>query len=161
MIVGWTSQSWLHNLSSFTYLLLSLLSGSGNRCKSGKLSYEELGVAKLSGFCDWLSLHPLLAESDGVEDLDLHPSSQRMIIFAHHHMVLDGIQVWFFLSWWFLFTFLKWPESTFYYCSFERYWDILLKSWRLTRSQIIFYPLILLSLSHLCPMCSQTRSMTT
>ncbi|KAL4633575.1 hypothetical protein ACB092_04G132100 [Castanea dentata] len=66
--------------------------GSGNRCKSAKLSYEELGVAKLSGFRDWLSLHPLLAESDGVEDLDLHPSSQRMIIFAHHHMVLDGIQ---------------------------------------------------------------------
>nr|POE73190.1 isoform 4 of dna annealing helicase and endonuclease zranb3 [Quercus suber] len=65
---------------------------SGNCCRSVKLSGEEIGVAKLSGFREWLSLHPLLAESDGVEDLDLHPSSQRMIIFAHHHSVLDGIQ---------------------------------------------------------------------
>ncbi|KAK7852707.1 dna annealing helicase and endonuclease zranb3 [Quercus suber] len=66
---------------------------SGNCCRSVKLSGEEIGVAKLSGFREWLSLHPLLAESDGVEDLDLHPSSQRMIIFAHHHSVLDGIQI--------------------------------------------------------------------
>ncbi|KAJ0049423.1 hypothetical protein Pint_16189 [Pistacia integerrima] len=61
-------------------------------CKSEKLSYQELGVAKLSGFREWLSLHPLLAESDGVADLDLNPSSNKMIIFAHHHKVLDGVQ---------------------------------------------------------------------
>ncbi|XP_031249929.1 SWI/SNF-related matrix-associated actin-dependent regulator of chromatin subfamily A-like protein 1 [Pistacia vera] len=61
--------------------------------KSEKLSYQELGVAKLTGFREWLSLHPLLAESDGVADLDLNPSSNKMIIFAHHHKVLDGVQV--------------------------------------------------------------------
>ncbi|KAK7301498.1 hypothetical protein RJT34_12363 [Clitoria ternatea] len=49
----------------------------------GKLSYQELGIAKLSGFREWLSLHPLIA---GLEN------ASKMIIFAHHHKVLDGIQ---------------------------------------------------------------------
>ncbi|XP_059444296.1 LOW QUALITY PROTEIN: uncharacterized protein LOC132176179 [Corylus avellana] len=65
---------------------------SGDRCSPGKLSYQELGVAKLSGFCEWLSIHPLVAQSDDTEDLDLHCSSHKMIIFAHHLKVLDGIQ---------------------------------------------------------------------
>ncbi|XP_054821419.1 uncharacterized protein LOC129320183 isoform X2 [Prosopis cineraria] len=49
----------------------------------GKLSYQELGIAKLSGFREWLSLHPVTAESE---------SASKMIIFAHHHKVLDGVQ---------------------------------------------------------------------
>ncbi|KAK7291135.1 hypothetical protein RIF29_06044 [Crotalaria pallida] len=49
----------------------------------GKLSYQELGIAKLSGFREWLSLHPLIAESE---------SASKMIIFAHHLKVLDGVQ---------------------------------------------------------------------
>ncbi|XP_061358893.1 uncharacterized protein LOC133303060 isoform X2 [Gastrolobium bilobum] len=49
----------------------------------GKLSYQELGVAKLSGFREWLSLHPLIAGSE---------NASKMIIFAHHHKVLDGVQ---------------------------------------------------------------------
>lgn len=61
--------------------------------KSEKLSHQELGVAKLSGFREWLSLHPLLAESDGAANSDLNVSSNKMIIFAHHHKVLDGVQV--------------------------------------------------------------------
>ncbi|KAG7954971.1 hypothetical protein I3843_11G048400 [Carya illinoinensis] len=64
----------------------------GDFCRSGKLSYQELGIAKLSGFREWLSIHPLVAESDSTEVLDLHSSSHKMIIFAHHHKVLDGIQ---------------------------------------------------------------------
>jgi len=52
---------------------------------SGKLSYQELGIAKLSGFREWLSLHPIVAGSE---------NASKMIIFAHHHKVLDGVQVW-------------------------------------------------------------------
>ncbi|XP_028753666.1 DNA annealing helicase and endonuclease ZRANB3 isoform X2 [Neltuma alba] len=49
----------------------------------GKLSYQELGIAKLSGFREWLSLHSVVAETE---------SASKMIIFAHHHKVLDGLQ---------------------------------------------------------------------
>ncbi|KAJ6761440.1 DNA ANNEALING HELICASE AND ENDONUCLEASE ZRANB3 FAMILY MEMBER [Salix koriyanagi] len=63
---------------------------SGGCCKSKKLSYQELGIAKLSGFCEWLSIHPLI--SDGVAKLDANHSAQKMIIFAHHLKVLDGVQ---------------------------------------------------------------------
>ncbi|KAK2655549.1 hypothetical protein Ddye_008601 [Dipteronia dyeriana] len=65
---------------------------SGAPCRLGKLSYQELGIAKLSGFCEWLSIHPFIAESDGAAELDLTPRSSKMLIFAHHHKVLDGIQ---------------------------------------------------------------------
>ncbi|OMO52998.1 SNF2-related protein [Corchorus olitorius] len=61
-------------------------------CNSGELSYQELGVAKLRGFREWFSIHPLIAESDAVEEVDTNSSSHKMIIFAHHHKVLDGIQ---------------------------------------------------------------------
>jgi len=52
---------------------------------SGKLSYQELGIAKLSGFREWLALHPIVSGSE---------NASKMIIFAHHHKVLDGVQVW-------------------------------------------------------------------
>ncbi|KAG8652420.1 hypothetical protein MANES_06G087800v8 [Manihot esculenta] len=61
-------------------------------CKSSQLSYQELGIAKLSGFCEWLSIQPLISESDGAAELDVNTNSQKMIIFAHHHKVLDGVQ---------------------------------------------------------------------
>ncbi|KAM6593938.1 hypothetical protein CsatA_001641 [Cannabis sativa] len=68
-------------------------SDEGGDChSSGKLSYQELGIAKLSGFCEWLSIHPLIAESDGATNLDSNSSSHKMIIFAHHHKVLNGVQ---------------------------------------------------------------------
>ncbi|KAM7269724.1 hypothetical protein ACFE04_025221 [Oxalis oulophora] len=53
---------------------------------------QELAIAKLSGFCEWLSIHPLFSESVGVDELDSNSNSHKMIIFAHHHKVLDGIQ---------------------------------------------------------------------
>lgn len=38
-------------------------------------------------------MHPIFAESDGVDNLELGVSSHKMIIFAHHHKVMDGVQV--------------------------------------------------------------------
>ncbi|XP_023516624.1 DNA annealing helicase and endonuclease ZRANB3 [Cucurbita pepo subsp. pepo] len=64
----------------------------GGACGTGKLSFHELGVAKLSGFREWFSIHPIISETDGLMDLDLKTDSQKMIIFAHHHKVLDGVQ---------------------------------------------------------------------
>ncbi|KAJ7978477.1 DNA annealing helicase and endonuclease ZRANB3 [Quillaja saponaria] len=64
----------------------------GGAGKSGELSWQELGVAKLSGFCEWLSIHPLIAESDCGLDFNMKSNSLKMIIFGHHHKVLDGIQ---------------------------------------------------------------------
>lgn len=83
------------------------LSESGGCCRSKKLSYQELGIAKLSGFCEWLSIHPVISESDGVAKLDVNHSSQKMIIFAHHLKVLDGVQVRCFYQFSFLFARLK------------------------------------------------------
>ncbi|XP_065878162.1 uncharacterized protein [Euphorbia lathyris] len=60
--------------------------------KSSELSYHELGIAKLPAFREWFLIHPLFAESDGIEELDVDPNSKKMIIFAHHHKVLDGVQ---------------------------------------------------------------------
>lgn len=60
----------------------------------GKLSYQQLGIAKLSAFREWLSLHPLLSGLEYTrEEIDGDISSTKMVIFAHHHKVLDGIQV--------------------------------------------------------------------
>ncbi|XP_062116617.1 uncharacterized protein LOC133830616 isoform X2 [Humulus lupulus] len=66
----------------------------GDSHSSGQLSHQELGIAKLSRFSEWLSIHPLVVESDGATnlDLDLNSSSHKMIIFAHHHKVLNGVQ---------------------------------------------------------------------
>ncbi|ESQ40715.1 hypothetical protein EUTSA_v10012481mg [Eutrema salsugineum] len=59
----------------------------------GKLSYQQLGVAKLSAFREWLSLHPLISGLDyAPEEINGDTSSTKMVIFAHHHKVLDGIQ---------------------------------------------------------------------
>ncbi|KAL0672379.1 hypothetical protein Bca4012_000359 [Brassica carinata] len=61
---------------------------------SGNLSYQQLGVAKLSAFREWLSLHPLI--SGGLdytpEEINEDTSLNKMVIFAHHHKVLDGVQ---------------------------------------------------------------------
>ncbi|KAF5187160.1 Pentatricopeptide repeat-containing protein [Thalictrum thalictroides] len=59
---------------------------------SMQLSYEELGIAKLSGFHKWLSLHPILTESECERQSDIDNISHKMIIFAHHLKVLDGVQ---------------------------------------------------------------------
>lgn len=53
---------------------------------------EALGVAKLPGFYEWLSIHPIITELDGEETMEASRSCHKMIIFAHHHIVLDGVQ---------------------------------------------------------------------
>ncbi|KAL3528442.1 hypothetical protein ACH5RR_007764 [Cinchona calisaya] len=53
---------------------------------------QILGIAKLSGFFEWLSIHPILAGFDGEEATEASLCSQKMIIFAHHHNVCDKIQ---------------------------------------------------------------------
>ncbi|KAL6175451.1 hypothetical protein ACLB2K_052092 [Fragaria x ananassa] len=53
---------------------------------------EPNGIAKLAGFREWLSIHPVIAESNGVANLESDSSSHKMLIFAHHHKVLDGVQ---------------------------------------------------------------------
>lgn len=75
-------------------LPLYYLTGNGKRCQSTrKLSHQEVGIAKLSGFCEWLSFHPIIAEMDADENMEKSISSHKMIIFAHHHKVLDRVQV--------------------------------------------------------------------
>ncbi|XP_075492000.1 LOW QUALITY PROTEIN: uncharacterized protein LOC142530108 [Primulina tabacum] len=61
-----------------------------NKILSTKLS--ALGIAKLPGFFEWLSLHPIMTELDEVENNEGSLSSHKMIIFAFHHKVLDGVQ---------------------------------------------------------------------
>ncbi|CAM8971617.1 unnamed protein product [Rhodiola kirilowii] len=56
------------------------------------LSYQQRGIAKLSAFCQWMSLHPIIAEAENSEISDIHTFSRKMIIFAHHHKVLDGVE---------------------------------------------------------------------
>ncbi|PHT47685.1 hypothetical protein CQW23_11893 [Capsicum baccatum] len=53
---------------------------------------EALGIAKLPGFYEWLSVHPIITELDGEEMMEASRSCHKMIIFAHHHIVLDGVQ---------------------------------------------------------------------
>ncbi|XP_015071058.1 DNA annealing helicase and endonuclease ZRANB3 [Solanum pennellii] len=53
---------------------------------------EALGIAKLPGFYEWLSIHPIITELGGEEMMEASHSCHKMIIFAHHHIVLDGVQ---------------------------------------------------------------------
>ncbi|KAI9079564.1 hypothetical protein K1719_038468 [Acacia pycnantha] len=47
------------------------------------LLMQELGIAKLSGFHEWLFIHLVIAGSK---------NASKMIIFAHHHKVLGRVQ---------------------------------------------------------------------
>lgn len=78
-------------IKTITFLLLSDRSSCRESLRI--LSWQQIGIAKLSGFLKWLSMHPIFAESDGADNLELGVSSHKMIIFAHHHKVLDGVQV--------------------------------------------------------------------
>lgn len=58
-----------------------------------ELSDQVLGISKVSGFLEWLSLHPIVTEADDPGSTDVNASSHKMIIFAHHLKVLDKLQV--------------------------------------------------------------------
>lgn len=78
----------------FIKLLIFLLSGDADCRKfSIKITDQELAMAKLSGFREWLSIHPVVAELNADEYTEKNSSSHKMIIFAHHHKVLDAVQV--------------------------------------------------------------------
>lgn len=58
------------------------------------LGSQEIGVAKLRGFREWLLNNSIFAGNEVAEvDTDLGKTQEKMIIFAHHHKVLDSIQV--------------------------------------------------------------------
>uniref|UniRef100_A0A803M0X5 DNA annealing helicase and endonuclease ZRANB3 n=1 Tax=Chenopodium quinoa TaxID=63459 RepID=A0A803M0X5_CHEQI len=57
-----------------------------------ELSDQVLGISKVLGFLDWLSLHPIVTEADDSNNAELDASSHKMIIFAHHLKVLDKLQ---------------------------------------------------------------------
>ncbi|OAY72768.1 DNA annealing helicase and endonuclease ZRANB3, partial [Ananas comosus] len=57
-----------------------------------KLSPQEVGIAKLSGFGEWFSNHCPIRETDDDTSSDVGSGFQKTIIFAHHLKVLDGIQ---------------------------------------------------------------------
>nr|GEV10233.1 DNA annealing helicase and endonuclease ZRANB3 isoform X1 [Tanacetum cinerariifolium] len=58
---------------------------------SSKPSNQSISMAKLSGFKEWLLMHPIIAESDD-EHFDSSESSHKMIIFLHHLKVTDRLQ---------------------------------------------------------------------
>ncbi|XAR50004.1 DNA helicase [Bertholletia excelsa] len=65
---------------------------SGKSQNPRTLSKQEIGVAKVRGFVEWLAVHPISAEQDCYENAECSLSSHKMIIFAHHHKVLDRVQ---------------------------------------------------------------------
>lgn len=54
---------------------------------------SALGIAKLPGFFEWLTMHPIMVEGDREGSTEDSSSSHKMIIFSYHHKVLDGVQV--------------------------------------------------------------------
>ncbi|XP_031490297.1 uncharacterized protein LOC116257565 isoform X4 [Nymphaea colorata] len=63
---------------------------SSYRKKLRQLSYQEIGIAKLPRFREWISNHSIVTELGDNSCSSNH--SQKMIIFGHHLKVLDGIQ---------------------------------------------------------------------
>ncbi|KAL2935367.1 DNA annealing helicase and endonuclease ZRANB3 [Bienertia sinuspersici] len=59
---------------------------------SRELSDQVLGISKVFGFLEWLSLHPIITEADESSNNEVTASSHKMIIFAHHLKVLDKLQ---------------------------------------------------------------------
>ncbi|XP_010258160.1 PREDICTED: DNA annealing helicase and endonuclease ZRANB3 isoform X2 [Nelumbo nucifera] len=59
---------------------------------SRNLSDQELGAAKLSGFREWFSFHPIVTEPAVQGNSNMDHNSHKMLIFAHHHVVLKGVQ---------------------------------------------------------------------
>lgn len=64
-------------------------STTASKTSARMLTEQEIGVAKLRGFQEWLLNNSIFA---GREPQD-GPAQKKMIIFAHHLKVLDSIQV--------------------------------------------------------------------
>jgi uncharacterized Zn-binding protein involved in type VI secretion len=68
---------------------------AGPEISSCAFGEQGIGVAKLRGFHEWLLNNPgFAAACDPTAPQESNCSTQsKMIIFAHHHKVVDGIQV--------------------------------------------------------------------
>ncbi|XP_057831961.2 uncharacterized protein LOC131042656 isoform X2 [Cryptomeria japonica] len=64
----------------------------GTRKSGRRLSFQEIGLAKLQSFEDWLLYHPIFADVEDIDAVDNVSSPQKMVVFGHHLRVLDGIQ---------------------------------------------------------------------
>lgn len=56
------------------------------------LSYQEIGLAKLQSFEDWLLKNTIFADSEDADPVGKDTNTQKMVVFGHHLKVLDGIQ---------------------------------------------------------------------
>lgn len=65
---------------------------NGGRKSQNELSYQVIGIAKVFGFLEWLSLHPIVSDTDDSNNCEMNARAQKMIVFAHHHKVLDKVQ---------------------------------------------------------------------
>ncbi|KAF6171727.1 hypothetical protein GIB67_007248 [Kingdonia uniflora] len=73
--------------------VFSLISDNTERHRNPRqLSFQELGIAKLSGFREWLSIHPIIAEREHPGSMNMNLKTHKMLVFAHHLKVLDGVQ---------------------------------------------------------------------
>ncbi|KAG9129521.1 hypothetical protein Leryth_013110 [Lithospermum erythrorhizon] len=59
---------------------------------SEKRLVQAIGIAKVRGFCEWLSIHPVISEAITEESTETSSNSHKMIIFAHYHKVFDQVQ---------------------------------------------------------------------
>ncbi|PKA50690.1 SWI/SNF-related matrix-associated actin-dependent regulator of chromatin subfamily A-like protein 1 [Apostasia shenzhenica] len=71
---------------------LDVLDDKYFRRKKKMLSFQEVGIAKLSGFREWFYDHVAVRELEDVDFLGTGLKTQKMLIFGHHIKVLDGIQ---------------------------------------------------------------------
>ena len=62
-----------------------------SRTSAKYLTEQEIGIAKLRGFREWLLNNSIFAGRESQDEI----SQQKMIIFAHHWKVLDSVQVKF------------------------------------------------------------------
>ena len=62
-----------------------------SRTSAKYLTGQEIGIAKLRGFQEWLLNNSIFASRESLDDT----RQEKMIIFAHHLKVLDSVQVTF------------------------------------------------------------------
>ncbi|XP_072981422.1 uncharacterized protein [Typha angustifolia] len=80
------------NISGSEKMEKTFTNDLGCKKSSKLLSPQEIGIAKLSEFREWFFNHSTIGISDSDNSLDMGLDTQKMIIFAHHLKVLDGIQ---------------------------------------------------------------------
>ncbi|KAK8933688.1 CHD3-type chromatin-remodeling factor PICKLE [Platanthera zijinensis] len=81
-----------YNDSSENVSNINLHNDKDYRKTSKLLSLQEIGIAKLSGFCEWFSNHVAIGDLEDANKFAIGLVSLKMLIFAHHLKVLDGIQ---------------------------------------------------------------------